>query len=207
MPGTTSKAGIEAAGEEGNRRALLVRTAGRLFREKGFDATTIRDIADAVGMRSGSPFYHFKSKQELLCTVMLVGLEGACGAIEAVLATADANDDEARFRRMVRTHLETILAPDSDFAVLLSEWRSLAEESRAAVVTVKNRYEALWAPVIESLGKAGRLRGEPRLRRLFVFGTLNWAVQWYRPDGALSVAQIAASAVDFMLAPSAVAGR
>lgn len=195
---TKTRAGAEPGADEGNRRQLLVRVAGRLFREKGFDATTTRDIADAAGMRSGSPFYHFRNKQELLCTVMLVGLENACGAIEAVLAEAD-DDDEACFRLLVRRHLETILAPDSDFAVLLSEWRSLAKESRAAVVAVKNRYEELWAPVIERLGKAGRLRGEPRLRRLFVFGALNWAVQWYRPDGQMSLTEIADSAVDFML--------
>ena len=53
-----------------NRRADLIRVAARLFREKGFDGTTIRDIAHAVGMRSGSPFYHFANKHELLMAVM-----------------------------------------------------------------------------------------------------------------------------------------
>src|SRR3990167_7336826 len=69
-----------AASDEGNRRAELIRAAGRLFVDKGFDATTIRDIADAVGMRSGSPFYHFKSKQEMLKAVMIEGLQAALDA-------------------------------------------------------------------------------------------------------------------------------
>ncbi|MFA7280499.1 MAG: helix-turn-helix domain-containing protein, partial [Sterolibacterium sp.] len=60
--------------EETNRRAELVRAAGRLFREQGYEATTIRDIAAAVGMRSGSPFYHFKSKEDMLKTVVLEGM-------------------------------------------------------------------------------------------------------------------------------------
>ena len=72
-----SRAPVAPPAEEGNRRAELIRTAGRLFREKGFDATTIRDIAAAVGMRSGSPFYHFKSKQDLLKAVMIEGLDVA----------------------------------------------------------------------------------------------------------------------------------
>ena len=57
-----------------NRRGDLVRAAAQLFRQKGFEGTTIRDIAGAVGMRSGSPFYHFASKHELLLAVMEEGL-------------------------------------------------------------------------------------------------------------------------------------
>ena len=57
-----------------NRRGELVRAAAQLFREKGFEATTIRDIAGAVGMQSGSPFYHFANKHELLMAVMEEGL-------------------------------------------------------------------------------------------------------------------------------------
>ncbi|HOG03511.1 MAG TPA: helix-turn-helix domain-containing protein, partial [Accumulibacter sp.] len=60
---------------EANRRDELLRAAARLFVEKGFDATTTRDIAEAVGMRSGSPFYHFRSKQDLLKAAMIEGLE------------------------------------------------------------------------------------------------------------------------------------
>ena len=56
--------------DEGNRRQKLLRVAARLFRRKGFDATTTRDIAAAAGMRSGSPFYHFESKAALLCAVV-----------------------------------------------------------------------------------------------------------------------------------------
>ncbi|MGB4910951.1 MAG: helix-turn-helix domain-containing protein, partial [Candidatus Dechloromonas phosphoritropha] len=62
-------------GSEPNRRAELLRAAARLFVDKGFAATTTRDIAEAVGMRSGSPFYHFRSKQELLKEAMIDGLE------------------------------------------------------------------------------------------------------------------------------------
>jgi len=60
--------------QNGNRREDLLRVCARLFREKGFDGTSIRDISQAAGMHSGSPFYHFKSKQEMLVAVMEQGL-------------------------------------------------------------------------------------------------------------------------------------
>ena len=77
-----------AAAAEGNRRAELIRAAGRLFVDKGFDATTIRDIAAAVGMRSGSPFYHFKSKQDMLKAVMIEGLTAAAVTAQPTVPAA-----------------------------------------------------------------------------------------------------------------------
>src|SRR5438552_16025272 len=75
----------EPADGSSNRRADLVRVAAKLFREKGFDGTTIRDIADAVGMRSGSPFYHFANKHELLMAVMEEGLRLGLERTQGVL--------------------------------------------------------------------------------------------------------------------------
>ena len=64
---------------ESNRREALLRAAARLFVEKGFDATTTRDIAEAVGMRSGSPFYHFRSKHDLLKAAIADGEAALAG--------------------------------------------------------------------------------------------------------------------------------
>ena len=63
--------------DEGNRRQAVIRAAARLFHRKGFAATSTRDIAAKAGMQSGSPFYHFKSKSELLRAVMEEGLRAA----------------------------------------------------------------------------------------------------------------------------------
>src|SRR5512146_1977034 len=75
----------EAERDDGNRRAELLRSAARLFRRKGFHATSTRDIAAAVGMQSGSPFYHFKSKGALLFAVMEEGMRWAIARQEQAL--------------------------------------------------------------------------------------------------------------------------
>src|SRR5512133_1994182 len=75
----------EAERDDGNRRVELLRSAARLFRRKGFHATSTRDIAAAVGMRSGSPFYHFKSKGALLYAVMEEGMRSAIARQQGVL--------------------------------------------------------------------------------------------------------------------------
>lgn len=184
--------------EETNRRAELIRAAGRLFRDQGYDATTIRDIAAAVGMRSGSPFYHFKSKQEILKTVVLEGMQSALGAIEAVDARRLLPRET--FHALIRAHLDTILGSGADFVpVLLHEWRSLSAESRAEIVATKDRYEKIWQKTLKDLKKAGLIRDDSSLARLLIFGSINWTAQWYRADGKLSIDAIAARTADFFL--------
>jgi AcrR family transcriptional regulator len=187
-----------SAAEETNRRAELVRAAGRLFREQGYAATTIRDIAAVVGMRSGSPFYHFKSKEDMLKTVVLEGMQSALAAIEAVLA--QRLPPRETFHALIRAHLDTILVSGGDFApVLLHEWRSLSPESRAEIVASKDRYERIWQKTLTELKRAGLIADDSSLARLLIIGSINWTAQWYRPDGKLSIDKLAQRTADFFL--------
>lgn len=165
--------------DEGNRRGALVKAAARLFRRQGFDGTSTRDIAAAVGMHSGSPFYHFKSKNELLHAVMEQGMQAALERQAAVLAEAPA-DAAQRLRRLVRNHFETLHGPGRDFIpVMLHESRSLDARQRSAIARLQRDYEAPWLPVLQALADDGRLRADVHLARLLIFGALNWSVQWF----------------------------
>jgi AcrR family transcriptional regulator len=167
-------------GAADNRRGALVRAAAELFREKGFDGTTIRDIAGAVGMQSGSPFYHFANKHELLLAVMeeglRVGLERTRAVVDAPgLAAAD------RFRRLVRVHFGILHEAGSDFiAVMLYDWRSLPAPYRRRIVELKDRYDAIWQETIDELHRQGRLRADAKLARLMILGAINFSATWYR---------------------------
>lgn len=186
------------ANNESNRRDELLRVCARLFREKGFDGTTIRDISNAAGMHSGSPFYHFKTKQDMLVAVMEEGLAEGLRRTEEVMAFD--GPPEERLLRLVRAHLGTILEDGSDFIpVLLYDWRSLTPANRRRIVAVKDRYDALWQQVIDELAAAGCVPGDTRLARLLIFGAVNWAGQWYRPGARLSLDDVATGAVRLFL--------
>jgi AcrR family transcriptional regulator len=187
----------QGAGLEANRREDLLRAAARLFVEKGFAATTTRDIAEAVGMRSGSPFYHFRSKQELLKAAMIEGLENGYRRLQA--ASAGLVDPEQRLRVMIRTHLGNLLEGDCQVPMLLYESRSLDATARAEIAAVSDRYQWSWQATLDELAASGRLRNSSRPRRLLLFGMLNWTSQWYRPDGELSLDEIAEAAADLLL--------
>jgi AcrR family transcriptional regulator len=153
-----------------------------LFRRKGFAATSTRDIAAAAGMQSGSPFYHFKSKQALLYAVMDEGMRSAMERQEQVLqqAARGAPDAGGQLRLLVRNHFEVLLGAGSDFIpVMLYEARSITPRQRASLAALQSAYEAPWEPVLQALHAAGRLKADVKLARLLIFGALNWSAQWF----------------------------
>jgi len=189
----------KATTEEPNRRADIVRAAGRLFHEKGYSATTIRDIANAVGMRSGSPFYHFRTKHDMLRAVVL---EGIGKMTEAVAKAANSGKSpRATFESMLRAHLGQLLGEQGrDFAAtLLHESRHLDPQELAEVVAFKDRYEAMWQKALRDLKGAGLIADDSQVARLFLMGALNWTVQWYHPDGPRTIKQIARQLAGFLL--------
>ncbi|MCP5228022.1 TetR/AcrR family transcriptional regulator [Accumulibacter sp.] len=185
-------------GPEPNRRAELLRAAARLFVEKGFDATTTRDIAEAVGMRSGSPFYHFRSKQELLKAAMVDGLDA--GYARLLAAIDGIADPEKRLRVLVRTHLGTLLEGECPSPMLLGETRALDAAAHAEIAAAFDRYQLPWQETLEELERTGRIPSAASPVRLLLFGMLNWSKHWYRADGELSLDELADRAVALLLA-------
>lgn len=186
------------AHDEASRRQQLLRAAARLFREQGYHGTTVRDIAGATGLKSGSWVYHFPTKQEMLVAVMEQGLDEALARIEAIVSLH--LPPRAQFEALVRTHLETILQPGQDFVpVLLYEWRSLERAGIARVTAPLKRYENIWSRAIRELQAAGAWPTPTRIDALLLFGALNWIARWYDSKGAYDIDTLAAECVRFFL--------
>ena len=140
-------------------------------------------------MHSGSPFYHFESKNALLYAVMSEGMTMATQsqqqALDALPAKAAPRE---QLHTLIRHHFEVLLGPRSSFIpVMLYEWRSLTPAQRKGIARIKDSYEATWMPVLEALAQQGALQAEPGVARLFIFGALNWAVQWFSPNKGKSL--------------------
>jgi AcrR family transcriptional regulator len=184
--------------DDGNRRVELVNAAARLFRRKGFDGTSTRDIAAAVGMHSGSPFYHFGSKGALLYAVMDEGMRSATlrQTLALELAAAAKPDAAALLRVLVRNHFDILLGPGSDFIpVMLYESRSITARQRTSLARLQSDYESVWQPVLAALSNQGRLGCPVKLARLLIFGALNWSAQWFDAKKEASLDELADAAV------------
>ena len=195
--------------DDGNRRHALLSAAAKLFRQKGFAATTTRDIAAAADMQSGSPFYHFKSKNALLYAVMEQGMHTALARQKEVVAKPGhsgmtaTEPATAQLRALIEAHFAVLLGQGNDFVpVMLYEWRSLQPRQRKALALLIAEYEALWMPVLTALHAQGHLRAPVGLARLLILGALNWSVQWFDPNKSASVQELADAAVAMFLKES-----
>ena len=173
-----------------SRRSLILKAAAKLFRQHGYERTSVRQIADALGMTSGSLFYHFATKEELLVTVMEEGVRDIMRGVQKGLAGESCLPE--RMLAMVRCHLTALLGPKLDaMTVMLYEWRSLSEPARARVLTSRDAYEELWMAPIDEAAALGLVDADTLLVRQTVLGALNWTGQWYRPDRRVGVELLA----------------
>ncbi len=169
--------------ERDSRRAILDATA-RILRAKGYHATTLREIAAVVGIKSGSIYYHFASKDEIVAAVMNDGVDHVREQVERTLASLPAAiPPEKRLEAAIRSHLHALLEYSDYTSAGLKAYGDAPEFVRAAAQPHRRQYEDLWRELIEELLQSGHapvgISGEAL--RLAILGVMNWSPEWYRP--------------------------
>ncbi len=168
----------------------ILEAAAQVFRQKGFHGASMADIAEAVNLQKASLYHHVSSKQEILFELLDRALELLLERISPI--AAQSIPAEERLRLMIREYLQ-ILAENTDLsAVLLFEHRSLEGKQHARHVPNRDKFEALWRSVLAEGVRSKRLVCEniPLATRA-ILGITNWTITWYRPNGDLSIDQIA----------------
>ncbi|MDW3713937.1 MULTISPECIES: TetR/AcrR family transcriptional regulator [Pseudomonas] len=179
-------------------RGKLLQTAAHLFRSKGYERTTVRDLAGAVGIQSGSIFHHFKSKDEILRSVMEETILYNTALMKASLA--DATNLRERVLALIRCELQSIMGGTGEaMAVLVYEWRSLSEEGQRYILELRDAYELLWLDVLGEAKAQGYFNADPFILRRFLTGALSWTTTWFRPEGAMSLDQLCEEALSLVI--------
>lgn len=175
-------------------RGKLLQTAAHLFRSKGYERTTVRDLASAVGIQSGSIFHHFKSKDEILKAVMEETILYNTALMRAALD--EARGPRERVLGLIRCELQSIMGGTGEaMGVLVYEWRSLSEESQAYILSLRDSYEQIWLDVLGEARAAGFFKADPFVLRRFLTGALSWTTTWFRPGGKMTLDQLAEEAL------------
>jgi len=190
---------------DNGRKDTILATAASQFRRRGYERTSVREIAQALGMTSGSLFYHFATKEELLVAIMEEGVRDIMQSVRDGLV-GEARLPE-RLLSMVRSHLKALLGTRLDaMTVLLYEWRSLSPTAQARVMALRDAYDALWLAPISEAAALGLVDPDVVLVRQTVLGALNWTAQWYRPGGRLDVDALAQRMYTMLFPRVAAAG-
>lgn len=185
---------LEARGGESRREALLD-AAAEMFAAKGYDGTSIRDIAGAVGMLPGSLYYHFKSKEDLLIAVYRKGVARFEAAIDQALASTGADPWQA-IEAACAAHL-SILLDGGDYARIVNPEfvRSFPPDMLPTLNAERDRYERHFEKLIAALPLSPKT--DRWLFKVALFGSLNWSQTWYR-KGRYTPQDIAAAFIGML---------
>lgn len=168
----------------------ILDAAAQIFRQKGFHATSMQDIADAVSLQKASLYHHVASKQEILAAILDQALDMLIARMEAVVAQDLTPADKVC--AALGAYLEALSEFPDLAAVLLLEHRSLEKEYKRNHIPRRDRFEGLWRQLINEGIQAGDFDcADPDLGAKTLLGVANWTITWYRPGGRLTAAEIA----------------
>ena len=177
---------------------LILRVSSQVFAERGFEATSVRDISSAAGVSLSGLYYYFESKQHLLYLIQSATFTFVLESLKTRLA--DSQEPAERLRLLVLNHIEYFLAHPNEMKVLSHEEDALEDPYRDKVQAIKRRYYALAREIFDSLAANGLTPGiNPRIAVLSLFGMMNWPYKWYKPGVDPDAQELTAAIVGIFL--------
>lgn len=181
-----------------DRKKEILTSSQSVLKEKGYAATSVRDIAKALEMEPASLYSHFKSKEDILkitCFEMADKFELAVKEVNDIYFNA-----EEKLRMAIKLHVE-ILTQNLDSALIfIRDWRNLTGTSLEQFVAKRNIYEEGFREIVQTGIDEGVFNEtDKKFAALTILSSVNWIVEWYQPDGNLTAEQIADKLSDFIL--------
>lgn len=180
------------------REAELLAAATRLFRQRGYHATSMQDLGEALGMNRGSLYHYINGKDELLWAILNRALDVLEVRVLPILE-ADAPAVE-RLTDAIREHLRVASDHADELSLIQIELRALDRDRQRDIIARRNAYENRWRATIEAgIGDGSLRQFDVRLAGIGILSACNWFTQWYRPDGRLGVDEIADAFAELFL--------
>jgi AcrR family transcriptional regulator len=176
----------------------IFRAASVLFSKKGYHGTTIREIAEARGILSGSLYAHIESKEDLLFQIVDEGANAFIHALEPILN--QSSDPIQKIRDGIAAHIRVITDHLHSAKVFLHEWTALRDERRKIIKDKRDYYEQMWTQLLQEGVEQGVIQpADIPFMRTLILSVANWVYQWYNPAGAVGPEQIAERFSQFIL--------
>lgn len=176
----------------------LLESALQLFRQKGYHATSMQDIADTMGLRKASLYHYIDAKEDLLVAIYRRTIAEYTERIRTI--SEGPGTARRRLARAIQAHLESIISHADMFAVYLSESRSLPPAHQEAVRQASRDYRRRFEDIIREGVATGEFKPvDPHVAALLILGACNWLPQWYSSDGKMSTEEITGLFTEILL--------
>jgi AcrR family transcriptional regulator len=180
------------------RAAEVYQTAAQIILEKGYDATSVSDIAEALGITKAGLYHYIHGKTQLLFDIMQYGLDELDREVaEPAKKIADA---ETRLRFMIGMHARIVTRGEGAVTILVDEVRALTPAQNRKITRRKRAYLDFFRATLEQMKAERKLRDVDLTVAAFsLLGMINWLSRWYKADGPLDERQISEAVVDIAL--------
>jgi len=186
---TTSKTQKKSASSN-ERLAEVYRTAAQIILRKGYDATSINDIANALGMTKAGLYHYINGKKELLFDIMNFGLDELDEEVAAPAGEID--DPEARLRFIIASHAKLVTRGQGAITILVDEITALTPAQNRIITRRKRDYFNRLRELLRTLKEQGKLQDVDITAATFsLLGMISWLSRWFRHDGKMSQEQVA----------------
>jgi AcrR family transcriptional regulator len=187
-----------AAVEREDSRRLILDCAARIFREHGYAAASLRDIAAAAGMKTASIYYHFTSKDEIVAEVLNIAVRTVFAEVRKSVGALTDPSPTARIEAAVEGHLRAIFETDDYNGASIRIFAQLPSHIGTVTLDEREEYVGYWKTMLHEAREAGVLRDvDLTMLRLFLFGAMNWTPQWYK-SGQYTLTEIARKLCDII---------
>lgn len=174
-------------------------TATELFQERGYAATSMRDMAQALGIEAASLYSHIKSKEEILQNICFRMAQKFFEAMEEAFAQEPASVAE-KLERAIVAHIKVITDDTAASAVFFSEWRHLSEPHLSEFLKMRDRYEGMFYHILkEGVEKKEFIELDLKFSVLTILSALNWTHNWFKPTGKMTAEEIGHNLASVML--------
>lgn len=183
-------------------RQEILDTAARLFARDGIASTSMREIAKECGVKAGSLYYHFKSKDEIVAEILELGIVLVTDAVRSALAQSNEKDElRSRLYVAVRAHLNAFFRYGNYTATHVREFKQAPVRIQKKNIKYRDSYERLWADLLAQGVSEGVLSPDIDLHfaRIILLSSMNWALEWFHPKGQRNVDELAAVIVRIFL--------
>jgi AcrR family transcriptional regulator len=180
-------------------RDAVFQAATRLFGERGYTGTTMRDIARSVGILPGSLYAHIESKEAVLLAIIEDGVDRFNEVVDAI--DAEHLSPEAALRAAVRGHLDIVADNPERTLIVFHQWRFLDPENRERLLAKRKHYEDFFVRTVRRGMDGGTFAGELDVKVvvLGILGALNWTPEWFSPTGPATAQVVADRLADSLL--------
>jgi TetR/AcrR family transcriptional regulator, cholesterol catabolism regulator len=172
-----------------DRLAEVYRTAAQIILRKGYDATSVNDIANALGMTKAGLYHYISGKKELLFDIMTFGLDELKD--ECVTPAESIADPAERLHFIITSHAQLVTRGQGAITILVDEITALTPVQHRKITARKREYFDKLRNTLNQLKAEGKLQDVDTTTATFsILGMINWLSRWYRPDGSLTPDQI-----------------